>query len=147
MLSHKYKIPGIILVLAGTVLSVIYFSTNIRFELPVLAVISSYMETRYFVTFKTNFVDESILLLLLGGFSLWVFSKEKTETEELQKLRLKALKRAILTDLVFLLFSILFIYGSTFIALVVANLILPFILYLGYYYFLMLTKGKRESLD
>jgi len=136
MLPYKYKIPGIILVLAGIVLAIIYFSSNIRFELPVLAVVSSYMETKYFATFKTNFVDESILLLLLGGFSLWVFSREKSDTDEIREIRIEALKRAILSDLAFLLFSILFIYGSAFIALVVANLVLPFILYLAYYYFL-----------
>jgi len=76
------------------------------------------------------------MLLLLIGFGLWVFSKEKHEYEGLWMVRGKALKRAILTDMGVLLFTVLFIYGSGFIAIVLLNMILPFILYLSFFYFL-----------
>lgn len=136
LLPHKFKIPGIILVVAGLILATLYFVFNFRFELPVLAVFSSYMKTNYFTTFKTNFTDESILILLLLGFSLWVFSREKQESNAMVILRVKALKRAVLTDIGILLFTVIFIYGSGFVALVLLNMFLPFVLYLSYFYYL-----------
>lgn len=144
MLPYKYKIPGIMLVAGGLVLAVLYFTIRLRFELPVLALISSYMETRFFATFKTNFADETILLLLLIGLSLWVFSKEKRETANLHNLRIKALVMALITDLVILLFSVLFFYGGAFVAVLVLNLVFPFVLYLVYFYILKLRRGKEN---
>ncbi len=144
MLDHKAKIPGLLLVIAGIILAVLYFIFDFRFEIPVLAVVSSYMETRFFATFKTNFADETIMLLLLIGFSLIVFSKEKKEEDRLREIRLSALKRTIWTDIGILLFTVLFVYGSGFIALLLLNMILPFVLYISFFYYL---KKKKLSND
>jgi hypothetical protein len=144
LLNNKFKITGIIMVLAGFLLSAIYFLADFRFELPVFAVVSSYMKTSFFTTFKTNFADETILVLMLLGFLFWAFSKEKDESEGLWNLRQEALKRAIITNTGFLLFTVLFIYGSGFIAVILLNLILPFVFYLSYFYFL-LAREKRKS--
>lgn len=145
LLHNKFKIPGIIMVLAGIIMTTIYFLADFRFELPVFAVVSSYMKTSFFTTFKTNFADEAILLLLLVGFLLWAFSKEKVETDGLWSLRQEALKRAILTNTGFLLFTVLFIYGSGFIAIILLNLILPFVWYLSFFYFLMSREKRKDE--
>lgn len=146
LLPYKYKTPGIILVIAGIILAILYFAFNFRFEFPVFAVVSSYMNTNFFTTFKTNFADETIMLLLLIGFCLWIFSEEKHEYDGLLNLRLKALIWAILTDLGILLFTILFIYGSGFIAIVLLNMIMPFVLYLSFfYYFKSMLKSVKVS--
>lgn len=143
LLPYKYKVPGIILAAAGIILATLYYGFNIRFELPVFAVFSSYMKTNYFTTFKTNFTDETIMLLLLLGLSLWVFSKEKLESQSLWVLRVKALKRTVLTDIGILLFSMLFIYGSGFVAIVLLNMFLPFVLYLLHFYYLKNKAGRK----
>ena len=129
---------------AGMILAVLYFTVNLRFEFPVFAVVASYMNTSYFTVFKTNFADETIMLLLLVGFSLWTFSKERHEHDALWLLRVKAIKRTILTDLGILLFTVLFVYGSGFIAMILLNMILPFVLYLSFFYYLKSgLKGNR----
>ena len=46
MLSHKFKIPGYILIILGFVLTYLYFVVNIRIEIPVLAIVSSFTETK-----------------------------------------------------------------------------------------------------
>ncbi len=146
MLSSKYKTPGYILILLGTALSVFYFVFKLRFELPVFAFVSSFMETRFLSFFKTNFADELILLLLLIGFTLIVFSKEKKELDCFNKLRVDALIKAILTDIIILIFAVLFIYGSGFIAIIILNIFLPFILYLIFFNLLKhKTTGKNIS--
>lgn len=128
----------------GLLLSGAYFIFNFRFELPVFAVVSSYMKTRFLTTFKTNFADETIMLLLILGFFMWAFSEEKQEYEGLWILRIRALKMAVLTDIGVLLFTILFIYGSGFIAIILINMILPFILYLSCFYILK-ARGRNKA--
>ena len=130
LLSNKFKLPGIILILAGAGLTVLYFGFDFRFEMPVLAVFSSFTETRFFTTFGTNFADELIILLYLAGFSFIIFSKEKTETELIKKIRSQALMKTILTEIFLYFFVTLFIYGGGFIAFVIMNLFLPYIIYI-----------------
>lgn len=145
MLPYKLKIPGYLLVLSGILLSVLYFAYNFRFELPVLAVVSSYAETRFFAVFKTNFADETIMLLVLAGLGLVSFTKEKKEVPELSEIRIKALTRTALAEFFFLLFSILFIYGGGFMAIVVMNLFLPFVIYIIIFNILKADLSKKAK--
>lgn len=80
LFPNKFKIPGLILLIAGTVLAILYFSINLRFELPVFAVVSSFMETKLFTTFSTNFADELTMILLFQDFSSWQCPGKGTKT-------------------------------------------------------------------
>jgi hypothetical protein len=102
--------------------------------MPVFAVYSSFLETKTFETFRTNVADEITLILILAGLSLIVFSKEKHEAEGMDALRLKALFMALILNNLFLLFSILFIFGTGFIAMLVLNIFSFVILYLVFFY-------------
>ena len=133
MFSYKYKNPGIWLLIAALILSIYYFLFNFRFSFPVFAVISSYSETKFFWSFSTNFADELILILFTAGFTLTIFSREKTEYREYKLIRRKAIYYTIETEIGYLIFIILFSFGSAFIALVIINLFLPFVLYLVFF--------------
>ena len=130
LLPFRYKISGAILVLCGLVMAVLYFTVDFRFELPVVAVFSSYVETKFLTAFKTNFADELILLTLLAGFLLVSFSKEKKEADYLNALRYKAIILTVLINSAILLFSILFIYGGGFMGVVIMNIYTPFVIYI-----------------
>ncbi len=130
MLSHKFKIPGYILIILGFVLTYLYFVVNIRIEIPVLAVVSSFTETKFFTVYKTNVTDELIILSLVAGFCMIVFSNEKNETDALRQIRIKSLLLTIRADILLLLFFTLFIYGGGFMAFIIINIVLPFIIYL-----------------
>jgi hypothetical protein len=145
LLSYKYKFAGIILILIGLVLSILYFSVDFRFEIPVFALVSSYMETRFFTSFSTNFADELIFLTLITGFSLLVFSKEKNESRSIDCMRSKALVYSARVYVIFLIFSVLFFYGSSFIGMLILNLFSPFIFYLSIFYFLKIGEKKTFS--
>ncbi len=142
LLPYPWKVFGVLLALSGSILAVLYIWFDFRFTMPVFAVFSSFMETKMLVTFRTNFADELILLLLICGFGLIVFSKEKNETDNLDPLRIKALVKAIIANTVLLLFSILFVFGSGFIAVLVFNLFSVPIFYIFFFY---LVERKRES--
>lgn len=135
LLPYRWKIAGMVLACAGTISAIIYIFFDFSFKVKVFAVYSSFLATKYFTSFKTNFSDELTLLLLIIGLSLIVFSKEKNETEGLHALRYKALAKALIANTIFLFLSVLFIYGSGFIAILVVNIFSPFIFYLIFFYF------------
>lgn len=134
LLPYRWKLLGISLTVIGMVLAIVFFSLDFRLKIPVFAVYSSFLEAKMFVTFQTNFADEIIMILLLCGLGLIIFSKEKTEYEGYDLIRLKALAKAVLVNICFLLFSVLFIYGSGFIAILVINIFSLSLLYLLFFY-------------
>jgi len=80
------------------------------------------------------------LLVLILGLGLTVFSKEKVETEFMDTIRAAALGRALVTNFLFLLFSILFIYGSGFITVLVLNTLSMPVFYLIHFHYLKWRK-------
>jgi hypothetical protein len=136
LLPYYWKFIGFLLTLAGIALAILYLWFDFRFTLPVFAVFSSFLETKMFVTFRTNFADELILILLTSGFGLMVFSKEKNETEYLDLLRTNAMAKALIYNAVFLLLGIVFVFGSGFISILVLNMFSVPILYLVFFYFM-----------
>jgi hypothetical protein len=141
LLPYRWKFAGIALTGAGILSAIFYVFFDFRFKLPVFAVYSSFLETKFFSTFQTNFSEELILLLLISGFSLIVFSREKTESEIPDSLRLKAFMKAMLFNNIFLLFSVLFVYGSGFVAVLIGNVFSLTIIYLLLFY---LSKNKLK---
>jgi hypothetical protein len=130
MLSNKFKIPAYVFILTALILSYLYFITNIRIEMPVPALISSFTETRFLTVYTTNVADELILLLFISGFSLLVFSAEKDENIIFSEIRNRALLLTVRIDIGLLVFMTIFIYGGGFMAFIIINIILPFIIYL-----------------
>ena len=141
LLPYRWKLAGIALSCAGILSAALYAFSEFRFKLPVFAVYSSFLETKFFTTFQTNFSEELTLLLLITGFSLIVFSCEKDESDALDTLRLKALFKAMLYNNYFLLFSVLFVYGSGFVAVLILNVFSLPIIYLLIFY---LSKNKLK---
>jgi hypothetical protein len=144
MLPYRYKAAGVLLTAAGLIMGILYFMADFRFELPVLAVLSSYAETKFLATFTTNFADELILLTLLAGFLLIVFTREKEEDESFAELRLRSAVYAVLINSGILVFSLLFLYGGAFAGVLIANMYTPFIFYLAVFYRLRSSQRKSE---
>jgi hypothetical protein len=140
LLPYRLKIAGMVLAFAGAISAVIYIFFDYKIKIPVFAVYSSFLATKYFTSFKTNFFDELTLLLLISGLALIVFTKERNETEGLDLFRLRAIFRALIANTVFLLLSVMFVYGSGFFAILVVNIFSLFIFYLLFFYL-----GKREK--
>jgi len=141
LLPYTWKFVGLLLTLCGIVMAGLYIWLDVRIMLPVFAVYSSFLETKIFTSFRTNVADEITLFLLIAGLGLIVFSKEKTETQNLNLARTKAMVKASVANTIFLLFSILFVYGSGFIGVLVINLFSFPIFYLIFFYFL-----KRKAI-
>ena len=144
LLPFKYKILGIIIVLIATVLTFLYFILDLRVELPVLAVVSSYIDTRFFTFFTTNVIEEVVLLLFLSGFSLLVFTKEKNEKYWVQNIRIKAWGNTIVIYVIWLTITTILIFGSAYVSVLIINIVLPFIIYIIVFYSIYLKTIKRR---
>ena len=130
MIPYRFKIPGLILILAGIGLTVLYSVHRLNIQMPVFAMHSSYLVTKYFTVIRTNIFEEMIFLCYFIGFLLTAFSREKTEYAPYASLRAKAWHDAIIFNTVFLILVTLFVYGRGFIAVLILNLFSTFILYL-----------------
>lgn len=144
LLPYRWKYLGLGLTLVGSFLAILYYFFDFRFIIPVFAVHSSFLETKMFAIISTNFADELIMLLLLSGLGLLTFTREKTEYEYLEAIRLKASAKALLTNLGFLFLSVLFIYGNGFITVLVINLLSFPLLFL--LFFLVLKSRAKKNI-
>ena len=143
LLSYKYKIVGLFCVGCAIALTFVYFNYGWRISIPVFAIFSSYLETKVFATFKTNVIDEIILLLYVVGFFLISFTKEKDEKRCLKVVRRRALNKTIFAYLVWLLVTVSFVFGNAYIVTLILNLIIPFLFYLVFFYYLKNKELKR----
>lgn len=133
MFPHRYRYLGWILILAGIVLTIFYVNFDFRLTMPVFAVFSHFMEMKFFTSYNTNVADELLLICLLAGFFILVYSKDKEPSALKEQVKGNVLFRSFFYNNVFLLFSILFIYGQGFFVVLVLNMFSTFIIYLVLY--------------
>lgn len=133
---NKFKTIGWLLVGVGLIFLVTWFSLDFRLELPVLAIVSVYFDTKWFAGFQTNVADELIMLCLVGGLMLVAFSREKEESTQLDQIRGLAMARAALYNGAFLLVAILFFYGQAFIVALLLNMCSWFVMYIAIFSYL-----------
>lgn len=129
-LHYRWKLAGIILLMIAVVLSIFYFWFDFRLTMPVLAISSYFAEHKLFTIFPTNVADEIIVLLYLVGLGLVVFSEEKHPSPETQLLQARTMIKAVLFNTFFLILSALFIYGGSFVSILVINLFSTLVIYL-----------------
>ncbi len=147
LLPYGWRWPGVILLLAGLAGAVAYLATDLVITLPMPAIYSSFLETHIFRILPTNITDETILILLLSGCFLLCFSREKEEREEWRSVRLKALVFTLRINTAIMVSSILFIYGTGFVAVLAVNLFSPFLLYLVLFRLLKMRALKKMPLS
>lgn len=143
LLPNYFKYIGYLLLLLAIAFTVGYTWFDFRLMIPVFAVYSSFIETKMFVSFRTNFADELIMILFLTAFIFLVFASEKDEKREYYFIRFRSLVLAVISNAVMLLFSIIFIYGAGFFSILIFNMISLYLFYLLFFYILK----KRNQLN
>lgn len=77
----------------------------------VFAIVSSYMDTNFFIITKTNLMDEIGVIFFLFGLFVLVFSKEKEEKQIFNDYRFKAFILSGKTTIFVWIISYLFFFG------------------------------------
>lgn len=113
LFPFKAKFLGLAFVVLSVPFAYLYFwgGKPEIFNIKIFAIVTTYLETRFFVVSQTNILDELAAILVISGITLISFSKEKNENEHFEELRIKALINAMYLTVVFWLLSFLFIYG------------------------------------
>ena len=137
LLPFKYKVAGKIIVATAVVLPVIFFTAG-NFDNSSASQFTLLLKSD--VTFRGNF---SAILLIIG-FALVVFSKEKNELHYLKSIRTKALTITSIIFVFWLLTSVLF--SNQFCnSILLINSALPFIIYLGLFFALKKSEQTRQK--
>ena len=144
----KAKFLGLALMILALPFGYLYFFGGKPeiFNIKVFAIITAYMETRYFVISQTNALDELAAMLFIIGITLVSFSKERVEKDHYELLRIKALVNALYITIIIWLLSFLFIYG---VAIIIVSFLI-FIIFLLLYNILFryyLTKQRRRNIS
>jgi len=113
LFPHRSRFYGMILILASLACVWLYFwgGKPDLFNIRIFAIMSAYIETRYFVWAQTNILDELAAVFLIAGITIVSFSKEINESELLNWFRIKALYNSLFITLALWILCILLIYG------------------------------------
>lgn len=141
LLSHKYKIPGWILLTVGLVSGVLVLASGYEsnfLETKVFALWSDPISIgqstdtnrQFFQIIENSIVDElSALAIIIGGLFVG-FSKEKIEDEFIYKLRKDSLVWAIIFNYIVLALTIIFVYELSFFNILVYNMFTPLLFFI-----------------
>lgn len=97
LLPYRFRFVGYALILLSFGAAYLYFwgGRPAFFEVPVFAIITSYVETRWFVLAQTNLLDEMAVVFAILGLLCVGFSKEKKESKQLDRIRGRALLNSV----------------------------------------------------
>lgn len=121
------KISGIVFWLALLLFAILPFIDDLEFieiKAKVFSLINSgvFSDTSYFDIAENDIKDEILFTLLILSGLIYAFSKEKTEDERVQKIRLDSLVWATYFNYILILLCYLFIYGIDFLNVMMAAL-------------------------
>jgi len=145
LLPYKTRFVAAVLLIGAAVCAYLYFwgGRPEFFNIKIFAIVSAYLETRYFVFAQTNILDELAAILLLAGIVAFSFSKLKTEKPEYQVFRMKALVYSVFISLIFWILSFLLIYGMAIFLITSGIFIFYLISYNTLFYFFILKDKWR----
>jgi hypothetical protein len=148
LLPHKFRWIGLAIFVPAFILGFVYLFFN--YELSFLNVeLKNWMfifkEDGLFQSTNNNLTDEVGLSFTVIGLLLITFSREKTEDEFIQKLRLESLQWAVLVNYFLLVICTWFVFGSSFFIAMVANLLTVLIIFnLRFHWLLYSSKVKKD---
>jgi hypothetical protein len=150
LLSNRFKKVGWVL-LGITILFVIVdsiFDINVEvFNFNVFSVFSSVGlgDGSWFEVSVQDVRYTVLSCLFIGGGLVLMFSKEKSEDEFTQSLRMNALLWSVLVHFILLIIAFLTIYGLAFISVVAYNMYTLLVIFILRFYYLLYKNGLLSS--
>jgi hypothetical protein len=150
MLSNRFKKVGWVLLIAAILFLIADSVLDIDSEIFTFNVFSIFsaagLEDGSW--FAVNQADISYTLfscLFIGGGLLIMFSKERSEDEFIQSIRLNALMWSVLVHFVLLMIAFLSVYGLPFVSVVVYNTYTVLVIFILRFYYLLYKNGVLSS--
>jgi len=126
LMPRNFRFVGIFFFITGAILGIARFIYGFKpdfLDFKLFAVYSEYLESKFLQIISNNMCEEFSALFLITGLFLIAFSKEKSEEQVLNTLRLKAFFVASYLNLLFLIAAIFFTFGFAFVYMLMANMI------------------------
>jgi hypothetical protein len=146
LLPFFFRLPGFILVAAGSVFGIMRFWFDIKpgfLHMKVYAIYSEYLGEKYFHFIRDNMSEELVGVLLVMGAWMVALSRDRFETDEKAAARSKAFFISAYIQIAFLLFSLLFMFGIAFLRMLMVYMVLPPAVYFIVYR--ILSSGSKSS--
>ncbi len=127
LFPNKFKIIGWIILIPAAIIGFItlryeYEPYFLDFNVPAILFDDFIKDKQIFGMVRNNILNEILGLLVIISALLVAFSKEKSEDEYISKIRLESLVWAVYFNYGILLFSFLFIYGLSFLWVMIFNM-------------------------
>lgn len=146
LLPNKYKTIGWVILVIGTILGVILIADfdAIAINTKVFAAVYDplFGERRYFSIIYTNITPTLVGIIFIIGALMVSFSKEKSEDEYIQSLRLTSLLWAFLVHYVLLLFAFVLIYEFTLLYVLLYNMFTFLIIFIVRFNYILYRNYK-----
>ncbi len=135
LFPNKYKIAGWCLLIPATIFGIILTATNFdgfSLNIKVFALFNNDIggKSQFFSIIYTDVTNTIIGILFIVGSLLVGFSKEKKEDEFIANLRLSSLLWAVFVNYGLLLVAFAFIYGTSFLNIMVYNMFTVMIIFI-----------------
>jgi len=146
LFPFKYKKIGWLLLMPAIIIGIVLLFNDYEYPSLEITVFSPFGESLfsekidYF--FKNNIIDEVISILLIVGGILVGFSREKVEDEYIAKIRTESLVWAIYINYAILILAILFLYGFSFLHIIIANMFTVLLIFIVRFKYLLIKNKK-----
>lgn len=147
LLPYRFRFAGYVLILLSFGAAYLYFwgGRPAFFEVPVFAITTSYVETRWFVFAQTNLLDEMAMAFAVLALLFIGFSSERTETVELDKLRGRALLYSVYITAIIWIFLYATIFGWPMIVVSATIFLLFLATYILIFQLLRISLGTTSN--
>ena len=132
-------IPGIILVFSGFESMPLHAKVFALFNDEFLG------KNQSFSFINTNITNTIVGTLFIAGALLVGFSKEKNEDEFIASLRQSSLLWAVLVNYILLLFSFVFIYGTSFLNVMLYNMFTVLVFFIVRFNYVLYRNSKSVA--
>ncbi len=145
LLPNKYKLIGWYLLIPATILGI--FLKSVPINTKVFAIFSDefFGEGKFFSFIETDITSTIVGVVFIIGAMLVGFSKEKREDEFIEKLRLSSLLWAVWVNYILLFLSLIFIYGTAFLTVMIYNMFTVLIIFIIRFNYILYKNSKVVS--
>ncbi|MEO8116544.1 MAG: hypothetical protein ABI653_02775 [Bacteroidota bacterium] len=147
LFSASYKKIGWWILIPSTIIGIIFIVMNVEpawLDVKVFAILNQELlgKTQAFVVTNANISSTLIgVVFIIGGLFVG-FSKEKNEDEFIAQTRLNALLWAVFINYIILILALLFIYGMSFLSVMVYNMFTVIILFILRFNYMLFKNSK-----
>lgn len=150
LFPSKYKSIGWMILIPASILGIILIATDfegLSVTAPVFALFNNSIlsKTEFARIIHTDITNTVVGIVFIIGALLVGFSREKREDEFIASLRFSSLLWAVVVNYCILIFFFVFVWGSSFLYVMIYNMFTILIIFIGRFNFLLYRNSKTAG--